>query len=86
MGSVVDFEDIFTEADQVLPPAFPKDHYLRANAPVDAPAPRLAQSTTSTSSYIFTLFVATVLLIAVYWGYSFIVDVRRRQREAFFQL
>lgn len=87
MDTVVDFDDIFAEADHVLPPSFPKDHYARANGPASTAVVHLTGSTTPfMSSYIFTLFIATVLSVGIYWGYSWVQDVRRRQRDAFFQL
>ena len=86
MGSAVDFEDIFAEAEDVRPPVFSKDHYAQANAPADAQRAHPLSQATSTSSYLFTLSIATVIFIAVYWFYSFFTDLRRRHREAFFQL
>jgi hypothetical protein len=86
MGSAVNFEDIFAEAEDVLPPAFPKDHYVQANARVAAQQAHPSSQSTSTPSYLFTLSIATVVFIFVYWVYSFVTDLRRRQREAFFQL
>jgi hypothetical protein len=86
MGSAVDFEDIFSEAEGVLPPVFSKDHYSQADARTDAQQAYSPNRDASTSSYFFTLSIATVVFIALYWVYSFLTDLRRRQREALFQL
>ena len=86
MGSAVDFEDIFAEAEGALPPVFPKDRYVQARAPADAQRAHPSGRSTLTPSHLFTLSIATVVFIAVYWIYSFLTDLGRRQRDSFFQL
>lgn len=86
MGSAVNFEDTFAEAEDVLPPAFAKDHYVRANVRAEAQQAHPSSQSTLTPSFLFTLSIATIVFVAVYWVYSFWTDLRRRQREAFFQL
>lgn len=86
MASAVGFDDIFDEAAQNLPPMFSTNQNGDTNAHSTLGSTRSIIGSSSTTSYLLTISLATVVLVAVYWVYSFIEDMRRRRRDAFYQL
>lgn len=86
MASAVEFDDIFDEAVQSLPPMLSMDQNGATNAHSTLGSTRSVTGSSSTTSYFLTISLATVVLVAVYWVYSYIETLRRRRREAFYQL